>query len=175
MSALRRLRRAQDGSGTIEFALLAPLFIGLFLSTFELGMLLTRQMMLDRALDIAVREVRLGRLSGDVHQGIKDIVCARARVIPKCDLRLTLAMTVVDPRAWNGVEPPVRCRDRDEDEPPANEFRRVQRAHDPARLRRLQARHAAQRPGLRARRRRQRDLRAGGGVGLRGRAQLEPS
>lgn len=123
LPALRALRRSEDGSGTIEFALLLPLFLGFFLGAFELGMLLTRQMMLDRGLDIAVREVRLGTFTGDVHAQIKDAVCDAALIIPDCDARLTLAMTVVDPRAWSGVEPPVRCRDINEDEPPANEFR----------------------------------------------------
>ena len=53
---LRRFLRAEDGSGTLEFAVLAPVFLGLFLSTFELGMLLARQMMLDRGIDLAVRD-----------------------------------------------------------------------------------------------------------------------
>lgn len=119
----RRLRRAEDGSGTVEFALILPFVFGLFLSCFELGMLLTRQMMLDHGLDVAVREVRLGTFTGDVHGQIKDAVCDRALLIPDCRERLTLAMTVVNPRAWNGAEPPVRCRDVDEDALPANEFR----------------------------------------------------
>ena len=79
---LRRFRRSEEGNGTIEFVLFVPFFLALFLSSFELGMLLARNVMLDRGLDIAVRQVRLGQMDPVNHDNMKAAVCDAAVIIP---------------------------------------------------------------------------------------------
>jgi len=59
LAGLRDLRRKEDGNATIEFAILFPAFIMIFLSAFESGLLMTRQVLLDRAVDLTVRDIRL--------------------------------------------------------------------------------------------------------------------
>lgn len=112
MTRLVRLLRDEDGSSTIEFVLLFPFVFGLFLSTFELGMLLTRQVMLDRGIDLAVRQVRLGLVANVTHDVLKTMICNAARMIPDCANQLKLEMIPVDPRGWRTLRPDVDCVDR---------------------------------------------------------------
>jgi hypothetical protein len=109
---LRQFHRAEDGSATIEFVIVFPAFFTFFLSTFELGMLETRHVMLDRGLDLAVRQIRLGQLEPVTHEGFKRAVCDGATVIPDCMNQLKLEMVPVDPRAWTSMETSSDCVDR---------------------------------------------------------------
>mgnify|MGYP002779623911 CR=1 FL=1 len=121
--ALARFLRSEDGSVTIEFALLFPVFFGFFLSTFELGMVMTRQVMLDRGVDMAVREVRTNAIvappgSDDrvralaLHALVKAAVCDRAAMIPDCLNQLRLELVRVDPRDYATLSADVDCVDR---------------------------------------------------------------
>jgi hypothetical protein len=101
LQAVRRFARSEDGSATIEFVLLFPLFVALFLATFEMGMLMTRQMMLDRGVDLAVRDVRLGRLDPVTHDTLKRRICANAPLIRDCMNQLRVEMRPADPRNWD--------------------------------------------------------------------------
>lgn len=120
--AARRLLRSEDGSATIEFVLLFPAFIALFLATFELGMTMMRQVMLDRALDLAVRDVRVGTLDPVTHDDLKRAICARAQMIPDCANQVRLEMLRVDPRNWRGVADEADCVDRADRSRPARTF-----------------------------------------------------
>ncbi|MEM1301875.1 MAG: TadE family protein, partial [Pseudomonadota bacterium] len=59
LSRLCGLRRDTEGASSIEFVVVFPAAMIIFLSTFEAGMYLTRQVFLDRGLDMAVRDIRL--------------------------------------------------------------------------------------------------------------------
>jgi Flp pilus assembly protein TadG len=98
--ALRRFARSEEGGATVEFVLLFPLFFALFLATFEMGMLLARQMMLDRGLDMAVREVRLGTLDPVTQDSLKARICDYATIIPDCLRQVRVEMRSADPRSW---------------------------------------------------------------------------
>ncbi|GGL72868.1 TadE/TadG family type IV pilus assembly protein [Wenxinia marina] len=119
--ALRRFSKAERGSATLEFCILLPGFILIFLSTFELGMLMTRHVMLDRALDLAVREVRLGALTDADHQDLVDAICEHVLVMDTCTTELKLEMRRVDPWTGLAIAPVADCANRDEPgTPPAN-------------------------------------------------------
>lgn len=111
MSRLRRFAGREDGTATLEFVLMFPLFIMFFLSTFELGMALARQMMMDRAVDLAVRSVRIGLVPTVTSDALRDLICENA-LMPNCVADLRLEMIEVDPRAWRAPEPVPDCVDR---------------------------------------------------------------
>jgi hypothetical protein len=123
---LHRFARAEDGSATIEFVLFFPLFFTLFLSTFELGMLQVRQVMLDRGVDLAVRQIRLGAFAdvdpAEFHDTVRGLVCDFALLIPDCDNQLRLEMEQVDPRAWSGIDAVADCVDRSDPGQPVRQF-----------------------------------------------------
>jgi hypothetical protein len=79
----------------VEFAILLPVFLGLFLLAFDIGVLLIRQVMLERALDLTARDLRLAALSTDPGP-IADAICARARLLPDCPDRLAVRIGPFD-------------------------------------------------------------------------------
>ena len=119
---LRRFRRSEEGNGTIEFVLFVPFFLALFLSSFELGMLLARNVMLDRGLDIAVRQVRLGQMDPVNHDNMKAAVCDAAVIIPDCLNSLQLEMRPLNPRNWNNIPVGADCVDVEEPSTPVRQF-----------------------------------------------------
>ncbi len=119
---LRRFHRSQDGSSTIEFVIMFPVIFTFFLSTFELGMLETRHVMLDRGLDIAVRAIRLGQIEPVTHDSFKQAVCRAAAIIPDCMNQVKLEMVAVNPRAWVSMAPRADCVDRNDPGVPLREF-----------------------------------------------------
>jgi len=109
---LRRFRRGEDGNSTIEFVILFPVFIFLFLSCFEAGMLMMRQVMLERALDLSVRSLRLGHWKPPTHDEMKEAICTRTGMIPDCENSLLLELRPVNTDTWTGLPTEVTCVDK---------------------------------------------------------------
>lgn len=81
-----RFRADEHGGSTVEFVLVFPVFIALVLSVFEAGWLMTKSMMLDRGLEIAMRDIRLGSLgAGATSTAIKRKVCDNALILADCE------------------------------------------------------------------------------------------
>jgi Flp pilus assembly protein TadG len=57
---LRRLLAREDGTATVEFVVLFPVFMLVLVNAVEASVVMSRVAMLDRALDLAVRELRIG-------------------------------------------------------------------------------------------------------------------
>jgi Flp pilus assembly protein TadG len=119
---LRRFRKGEDGNGTIEFVIMLPFFLILFGSTFELGMAMTRQVMLDRGLDMTVREIRIGAITPVNHDTIKTAICDHAAIIPDCMDQVKLEMRPINPRNWSNIPNRADCIDREDDGIPVREF-----------------------------------------------------
>ena len=119
---LRRLCHRDEGSATVEFVIVFPFFITLFLSSVELGMITLRHTMLERGLDMAVRDIRLGTGDAPQHDDIKVDICDHAGIIPNCLATLRLEMVQVDLR--NGVAFPdeADCVDTSKEVEPVRSF-----------------------------------------------------
>ena len=114
-AGLRRFRRREDGNGTIEFVLVLPGFLLLFTSAYEGGVLSTRHVMLERGLDVTVREIRIGKIPFPTHENLVDRICDVASIIPDCTNQLRLEMINRNPRDWQTVSRDVQCIDREEE------------------------------------------------------------
>lgn len=90
------LGRDESGSSTVEFVTVFPAFILIFLSGFEASMMLTRQVMLERSIDLAVRDLRLGTGTTITHGMIRNRVCSEAVVLPHCQQTLLIELIPVD-------------------------------------------------------------------------------
>ncbi|NNK79738.1 MAG: pilus assembly protein [Litoreibacter sp.] len=112
----------QDGSATIEFVIIFPAFVLILISTFEVGMAMTRLTMLEHALDVTVRDIRLG--TGEVfkHDDIRDSVCDNAAVLKNCTSTLQLELVRIDPANWVMPVETATCIDRGSDAEPAITF-----------------------------------------------------
>lgn len=94
----RRLPADADperGGATVEFVLLLPAFLMVFISSMEGALLLTRQVMLERAVDIAVREVRISQGEVITRNHVRSRICERARILPECDTSLVVEMVEI--------------------------------------------------------------------------------
>lgn len=113
-------RREQDGNATIEFVLLFPAFIFLFLTGFESGYYMVRNVMLERAVDIAVRDVRLGNGRVPTFVALKQRICDEATILPDCMQNLQVEMRPVDiqPGGVAVMAGPARCVDLNSSDDP---------------------------------------------------------
>ncbi len=110
---LRDFRRREDGSLTAEFAILFPAFIMIFLSAFESGLLMTRQVMLEHAVDVSVRDLRLGTWQpAPTHAELKQRICDTAGIIPDCMNSLLIELREVDQTTWAPLDTTATCIDR---------------------------------------------------------------
>lgn len=105
---------AKDDRGTasLEFVFVFPLFFLFFLMAYESGMMNVNQVMLDRGVDIAVRDVRIGVVPNPSRQWFRQRICQVAAVINNCEENLEVEMLRRDPRNWSAVSAQVRCVDR---------------------------------------------------------------
>ena len=108
-----RFRRGERGGATVEFVIILPVFLLVFISSFELSIFLTRQVMLERGIDLAVRDIRLDQ-DGITRRSIRRAICERARILPDCDQNLVVEMTVIDPTTYALPDSDAVCVNRED-------------------------------------------------------------
>ncbi len=103
----------ERGAATIEFAIIFPVLFAVFASTLELGIYLTRQVMLDRAVDLTVRAIRLSSNRDAItHDAVKQMICDNIGIVSNCTRSVRVRLDVVDPATWQFPDTPVSCVDR---------------------------------------------------------------
>lgn len=109
----RGFLRGQDGSITVDFVLVLPVFLTILLSSFEAGYATVRIVMMERALDIAVRDLRVGALGATpTHDQVRARICDQATLMTACMTDMMLEMNVISRATWTGFTTPARCVDR---------------------------------------------------------------
>ena len=119
---LSRFSRSEEGSGTVEFAIVFPAMMLFMLSGVELGMITLQHSMLERAMDMTVRDIRLGTGTAPQYDQIKTDICLRAGFIKDCETNLHLEMIQLDPRNWAGLSTTPTCTNQSEQVAPVREF-----------------------------------------------------
>lgn len=116
---MRNFRKAEDGVVTLEFVIIFPIFFFFFLMTVENGLISLRHVMLERGVDVAVRDIRIGRngMVDPTRALLKERICQEAAIIPDCDEQLAIELLPNDLRNWDPNIGPILCRDRGEDPP----------------------------------------------------------
>lgn len=112
LSRLRRFWRRDDGSATIEFVLLVPLYLGVLIAAFESGFMMVRYTMLDRGVDLAVRDLRLGTPVPPTFDEFKQSICANTVLMGDCDENLLVELRPVSTLTWALPTGPARCVDQ---------------------------------------------------------------
>lgn len=120
---ISRFQRTQDGSATVEFAILFPAFLAVFISAYESGIMMVRNVMLERAVDLAVRDLRLGTPVPPSFDEFKDLICDNIVVLSDCTDVIQVELEPVDPNTWTGLTGQVRCIDQDSNINPLDQTR----------------------------------------------------
>jgi Flp pilus assembly protein TadG len=122
--ALLHRLRGEDGNSSIEFTMIFPIFIVLFLSVIEMGVMMTRYMMFERGLDITVRELRLDSAASYTKDGIRDAICDETLIVSHCKTSLTLEMVRLDNdnNNWSFPAANATCTNRFAEVEPSTAF-----------------------------------------------------
>jgi hypothetical protein len=116
----RGFKKDTSGAATVEFVLVAPLFLGLVLATFESGWMMTQSMMLERGLDKTVRELRLGLSAVETHSEFKDKICDHTFILNDCLANMELELVPITSAA--DIPTSTRCKDRTAEVEPQVDF-----------------------------------------------------
>ena len=119
----KRFRKDESGHSVIEFAITFPAMLFLLLSGVELALISLQHSMLERAMDMTVRDIRLSTGSAPQHDDIKELLCQRAGFIDNCSDNMLLEMVLLDPRNWTGISAQATCTDASEEVQPKTEFK----------------------------------------------------
>lgn len=111
LKTLRQKLRRENGNVTIEFVLFFPLFMTLFLTSFEISIFAMRSVLLERSLDLAVRDLRLGRLNPPTSEELKRRMCSQMIYFPTCMTDLAVDVRALD-SSWTFPTGKIPCRDR---------------------------------------------------------------
>lgn len=120
--ALRWFGVSEKGVATVEFVIVFPFFVGVFLGSYEVAIMNIRAVMLERAVDMAVREIRLAGGADIEHEDVRTFICNRMILIKDCTDVTKIELTRVDRDTWTvDLEATPDCQDRlDDIKPPKN-------------------------------------------------------
>lgn len=118
----RQFLSKEDGNSTIEFAIIAPVFLTILFMAVEIGILSYKQVALDRGVDMTIRDLRLGKYSSPDADDLRESICFYADVvISDCEANLMLELRTVDTANWDTLDPNATCVEYEEDFDPADQ------------------------------------------------------
>jgi Flp pilus assembly protein TadG len=104
--------RREDGTATMEFVLVVPLIMAIFMASFESGLLMTRSILLEQSVDMTMRELRLGHYPKATNFVLKKEICSRTVVFADCVSNMKIELERVSTTAWDMPAAPVKCINR---------------------------------------------------------------
>ncbi|HEY0213552.1 MAG TPA: hypothetical protein VGC40_08205 [Paenirhodobacter sp.] len=112
MTPALRLWRAETGAVTLPTLFWIPLFFMILLMAVEVMVINMRQVLLDRAVEVATRDLRLGSASIPSHDALKTRICQIIAFVPDCATNLAVEVFPVNLSNWSLVNPEApRCSD----------------------------------------------------------------
>lgn len=122
--AVDKLRRDDRGGASVEFVVVAVMLFTILFTMFESGVLMARSVMLERGLNIGVRDIRIGAIGPDDHNLLRERICDGAFLIGDCENSINLEVVpFASAGAFVGGNPfvaPTQCRDRSVPPPETN-------------------------------------------------------
>jgi Flp pilus assembly protein TadG len=121
-SRLRRSLLSEAGSATVEFVILFPVIFAIFVTSVDFSLQMLRQVFLDRAVDLAIRDIRLGRIDAGGLQQLRERICANSALTPNCLTTVTVELRPMAPRDFATFDPTAQCVNRAENVTPVLSF-----------------------------------------------------
>lgn len=121
LKRLRRFRRGEEGTASVEFVILFPMIMWIFLSGIDAGFMMMRNAMLERGVDLAVRDLRLGDPSPPTYAEFRQTICVNALgFVPDCLNSLQVELTGLSIDTTDPIDPTIRCINKEEPIIPAD-------------------------------------------------------
>lgn len=121
---LSRFRRDESGTWTMEFVMIFPVFMLLLFAAFESGWMMTRYVLFERSVDLAVRDLRIGTppplASGAAdttenrYIAFRKSICDKTDFIENCEDRIRIELQPVSMDTWGPLDPTTECRNIEE-------------------------------------------------------------
>lgn len=96
-----RFLRSESGAVTIPTVMWIPLFIMILIASVELMLINMQQILLNRAMDVTTRSLRLGAETIPTHDVLKTRMCDAIRFVPDCMANLAVEVFPVDTSTWS--------------------------------------------------------------------------
>lgn len=93
---IRAFWKDETATATLELVIVFPLLMIVFIAAFETALILTRQVMLERTLDMSVRVLRLAQGVITDADTVRDTMCTNTNMLPNCDTLLTIDLQLID-------------------------------------------------------------------------------
>lgn len=120
---IRRFAQCEEATATMEFVITFPVVMMLFIAAFETSMIMTRQVMLERTLDQAVRILRLANGLTVTPGEIRTAICDNTSMLPDCRNLLTIDLRRIDRATYDVPGNQDLCIERaDASATPDNQF-----------------------------------------------------
>ncbi|MBU9699215.1 pilus assembly protein [Rhodobacteraceae bacterium HSP-20] len=110
---LRRFLRRDDGTATVEFAILVPLLFTVFIAALESGLMMVRWVSIDRATDMVIRDLRLGLYANPTAETLRRDVCDRTFLIENCYINTAVDILRINRTTFDLPPPGTPCVTRD--------------------------------------------------------------
>lgn len=117
LSRFLRRASAEDGAVTFEFVLVLPAIVFLCMASVEAGFYMTKHVLMERGLDMVMRDVRLGTMGMIDHDKLRNKICERARFLVDCENSLKVELVPVS--TTNFAMPTERATCIDKGDPTA--------------------------------------------------------
>ena len=112
MTGLRAFLSDEQGTATIEFVILVPIILTIFFASFESSFYMIRSVMLERSVDMVVRDIRLGNLDGLDHRTLKRRFCETSALVAdfdKCVDKMRIWMQPINTATFAMAVPARNC------------------------------------------------------------------
>ena len=118
----RVFRKREEGAASIEFVILFPLFAVILMSSIEAGIMMVRNVLLDHAVDVSVRSLRLGIDAPGDEDELRAMICENAKYLTDCENAVRVELVRVPLDTWAMPTAKATCVQRGEDVQPVLEF-----------------------------------------------------
>lgn len=121
-SRLFRRAKEEDGTATIEFVIVVPIVVTIFMASVEAGFYMAKHVMMERGLDLVMRDLRLGNLGAVDHDDLREIICDATPILAHCESILKVEMRPVSTVTFDLPSAPATCIDRGDETEPLTDF-----------------------------------------------------
>lgn len=112
---LCRFVRDRRAAASVEFLFAFPIVFTMFIIILELCFLMARNTLLQQALDVTMREVRLGVIANPSVTALEAQVCDRMLMVDDCAASMVLEFTRVNTTTFTMPGPQAPCTRRSEE------------------------------------------------------------
>lgn len=96
---LLRWVRGRGGNATVEFVVLFPMMFTLICVMLDMSLMMSRYVLVERAVDQVVRELRLGQMpqitAANVRLALQNRLCADLEIVSTCSTSTTVELTPI--------------------------------------------------------------------------------